>query len=96
MKNCALVELNCNEPSGADSDTSTMMPPTADRASLRRFLAPYYALNSIAVLSYIGVRHMFWNAELEKREGFLNIPRVRVLHKIAWTWYNMLTNERAY
>lgn len=43
----------------------------------RRFLAPYYVLNALAVLSYAVLRQVYWNRKMEEREGFLNMPRVR-------------------
>lgn len=49
-----------------------------------RFLAPYYVLNALALLSYAGLRELFWNHKMVEREGFLNLPRVRARASIRW------------
>ncbi|GAB9472119.1 Thioredoxin-related transmembrane protein 2 [Globisporangium polare] len=55
----------------------------AANAAWRRFLAPYYVLNALALLSYAVVRERFWNDKLAEREGFLNIPREHEIFLLA-------------
>uniref|UniRef100_K3WJG7 Thioredoxin domain-containing protein n=1 Tax=Globisporangium ultimum (strain ATCC 200006 / CBS 805.95 / DAOM BR144) TaxID=431595 RepID=K3WJG7_GLOUD len=57
--------------------------PRAHVASWRRFLAPYYVLNAVALLSYAVLRESFWNKRMEEREGFLNLPREQEIFLIA-------------
>lgn len=52
-------------------------------AAWKRFLAPYYVLNTLALLSYAVVRERFWNPKLAEREGFLNIPREHEIFLLA-------------
>lgn len=42
-----------------------------------RFVAPYYVLNALALVSYAVVREIFWTEKLAEREGFMNLARVR-------------------
>ncbi|KAF1316340.1 Thioredoxin-related transmembrane protein 2, partial [Globisporangium splendens] len=57
--------------------------PRAHVASWRRFLAPYYVLNAVALLSYAVLRESFWSKRMEEREGFLNLPREQEIFLIA-------------
>lgn len=55
----------------------------AGAAAWKRFVAPYYVLNALALLSYALVREHFWNPKLAEREGFLNIPREHEIFLLA-------------
>ena len=48
----------------------------AQHVSYGRFLKPYYVVNSLALLVYPAVRFFMTSEGLQKRESFLNIPRV--------------------
>ena len=49
---------------------------TAGTTAWKRFVAPYYALNLLALLVYPPIRVFFHSPALDKRDGFLGIPRV--------------------
>lgn len=56
-----------------------LVAPAVPVAAWKRFLAPYYVLNAVALLSYAALRELYWNKKMEEREGFLNLPRVSIL-----------------
>ncbi|DAZ99095.1 TPA: hypothetical protein N0F65_008400 [Lagenidium giganteum] len=60
----------------ATGSVAAAASPLATGAAWKRFLAPYYILNTIALLVYVPIRYYYADSkELLERDSFLNIPR---------------------
>lgn len=52
--------------------------PTPAAAGLwKRYLAPYYICNAVALLVYLPIRYLFSSEELQDRNNYLGIPLVK-------------------
>jgi hypothetical protein len=52
-------------------------PPAAVAGLWKRYLAPYYICNAVALLAYLPIRYKFSSNDLQDRNNYLGIPLVR-------------------